>query len=173
MKALYGIGLALVLAQTACGKYHRVSQEGEASRFKGYWLEKTEAEELRRTGKLESLCAQIKKDGIAYNLRKIDEKGNEFLVLNQGVDAAGTLTASDVQKISTINSAGQLKLEPDFKKQLSQNTAIMARMEGDLLIETTSSGKGSLSIYYLRSNATEAAQYFAAQKACTAAQQAK
>ncbi len=162
MKAFYGFSLSLCLSLTACGKYHRVSQEGEVSRFKGYWLEKSEAEELRRTGKLESLCAEIKKDGMAYNLRQFDSNGNEFIVFDVGQPA------DRLQKISTINSSGQMKLEPEFRKEVSQNTAVMARVEGDLLIETTSTGKESLSISYVRSNATEASQYFAAQKACTA-----
>jgi hypothetical protein len=105
---------------------------------------------------------------MAYNIRRIDDKGNEFIVFNQSQDQTGTMKAVDLQKVSTINSAGQMKLEEDFRKEFSQSTAMMARVEGDLLIETVSTGKTSESISYLRSSETESIQYFAAQKSCTA-----
>lgn len=157
---------ALVLGTVACVKSHKMAQdEAPASRFAGYWLAEDEAQELRKTGKLQSQCEAIKKDGTVLNLRRIDNQGNEFVVsLIEGAD--GNSKLEDIQKVSTISTTGQMKLEPDFAEDSDAKATFIARVDGDVLTETASLNKNSAGLKYLRSSEEEIRKYIEAQKEC-------
>ncbi len=158
------IGSILLCATTtACSE--RARPNGSAvvpattSDFKGIWIEKSEAEELRSTGQLESLCEEMRKDpvGMVSNVRLIDKSGDIYIFVPDQ-------DKTEALKMGTIVSNGVI-LSPDFQEQL-EGGELKVSLKDDALIFTLISGGFDFQMFYLRSTENEAKSYFAAQARC-------
>jgi hypothetical protein len=122
----------------------------------GVWIQKSEAEELRTTHKIESLCEEVRKDPNVkiMNVRLIDSSGVTYIYDPQ----AGKIEELNMGTLAPSGIFTPSKLTKD--------------MIGDATVKITAKNNvltftaGGLSMEYLRSSDGEARQYYAAQEAC-------
>jgi hypothetical protein len=154
---------AVVVGITAC------SPKGESSlplkfnndKVLGAWLAKDEATELRSTGKLESLCPELKKepDVMIMNARLIDSDGSVYLY-NPDLPNGGRYPQA---KMGVIGNDGVMTLSPNFKSQAGFGNVTITQVDATTLHFDFG---GNLGMDYVRSNESEVRAYFNAQKAC-------
>lgn len=150
--------LVLILAAmfaVGCGKSG--SGGGGNSPFAGIWFQEDEAQELRKTGKMESLCPEVRKNPNAriVNFRLIDPNGQTFLYVLEGNDR--TL------KMGELANDGSFKMTA---KGMVENMSIFVSRSGDVLTFHFRSGKSEGKMNYLRSSRDEARAYYQAQANC-------
>lgn len=148
------VAAALVLA--GCGKDSGSEAKGN-SPYAGVWMQANEAQELRTTGKIESLCPELRKDAdtIIVNVRLVDSFGTTFLYVPD--------ENPDRMKMGEIANDGNYK---STMQELGDNGQTRVSMENDQLIFHYRFGKSETKMPYLRSSAGEARAYYAAQEAC-------
>lgn len=126
----------------------------------GLWIQKDEAEELRTTGKVQSLCEEIKKDPgtLILNIRTIDADGAMY-IHHPALPKIGPL------KLGQLSEQGVLKVEPLYAPELGEAGVIVTAKQ-DVLTFSVTSDAGTLELEYLRATEDEARKYFEAQAAC-------
>lgn len=127
--------------------------------YEGLWIEKDEAQELRSTGKLNSLCAEVRKDPDAtiMNVRLIANDGTTYVW-------DPDIGKRDELKMGTLSRSGSFAVAGLASNSLN-NIAVHASVSGDDLKFTFGNGAG-IDMEYLRSSATEVRQYYVAEAAC-------
>jgi len=124
------------------------------------WMQKNEAEELRTTGKIQSVCEEVKKNP-------------KYKIMNvRLVDSTGATYAYDPKigkieelKIGTLDPSGSFFLTGFFQEQLG-NVAVRVSMSNDVMTFSYFFGSSKISTDYLRSYDEEAGFYYSMQEAC-------
>ncbi len=132
----------------------------ETSSREGLWLQKDEAEELRATGKVESLCEEIKKDRflVILNARAIEPDGSVYIYTPQ-------LGKVEQLKLGTLGADGTLAASPFMADQMADATINVTATDATLTFNFKRNDF-AVEMDYLRSNDDEIAKYYAAQEAC-------
>ena len=128
--------------------------------MQGVWIQKDEAEQLRATGKIDSICEEVKKDpnSSIMNVRLVEANGTTY-IYNPQVGKIEQL------KMGVITASGDFTPTPFFKDQIG-NATVRVSVSGDVLSFGYKYGQSEIAMDYLRSTDTEARQYYAAQEAC-------
>ena len=146
---------ALTIGLVGCIKEHKVTG---APGPVGTWMEKSNAEELQKTGKLESQCELLKQDPSAeiVNIRRFDANGE--------VHEQKPAQKGEVTKVGTFGRDGYVPDAVDELNAMGGKPASLV-VKGDEM--TIIAGKkGEIRKDYVRVSQAEVDQYFAAQDAC-------
>ena len=167
MKSLTLILVATLLALSGCGSKDSQSDLGSQggaqvdNSMQGLWLQKNEANELRSTGKLESLCEEIRKEPNVkiVNMRLIDADGSNYLYIPQVGKRPET-------KIGTVDASGKYTPVDSHKDKVGDGEVTAKLVDGELVFTYFFRNFGNVTNSYLKSSEEEAVRYYAAQEAC-------
>lgn len=138
-----------------------LSVASATSPLEGIWLDQEEAQELRTTGKLQSLCEEVRKDPASQivNSRLIERSGDVYLYDPRSPKIPEA-------KMGNINlKTGKMTLVPAYKQQMGPGE-IRAVVAGSKLTFVFRSGKTEVGLDYVRSTRDELMKYFAALDSC-------
>lgn len=128
----------------------------------GLWVDKSQAEELAKTGKLESLCARMKEEpliGKPSDTRFIETNGSVSIYVPDGI----------LVPMGTVDKSGRFNLADAFKQQ-NVDAQLSMKVSGDILIVITTysntSGTVDVKSEYVRTNIEDIKNYFNAIEAC-------
>ncbi len=126
----------------------------------GIWLAKEEAEELRATGRIESICAEVKQDPdyTVMNTRLIDESGVVYLYDPK----VGKI---EEMKMGVIDSSGKLNVSGFFKEDVG-DAEFKVVVENDILKVTAYAQGNTIPMEYVRSSDDELTKYYLFQDSC-------
>jgi hypothetical protein len=129
----------------------------------GVWILKSDAEELRSTGKLLSLCEEMKKDPhsnsyIYMNVRFVETSGTTY-IYDPRIDKVGQV------KLGVIGPSGTFIPTPLLKGRIG-DASVKVVVSGDKLTFSYTYRKSFFDEDYLRSSEQEVSQYYSAQEAC-------
>ena len=146
------------------GSNSDAKKESVDSAMVGLWVDKNQSEELKDTGKLESLCSKMKAEpliGKPSDTRLIEKSGAVFIY------------TPDHQHVplGTVSKNGDFSLRGDFKSANPNANAILSmKVDGDILTINAnySNSKGSVDVKteYVRTNSEDIRKYFEAIDAC-------
>lgn len=124
------------------------------------WLQKSDAEELRRTGSMKSLCEEIQKNPntIVMNMRSIDQDGEIDLYHPK-------VKNEDILNIGRLSDDGTVVISKNYEANIPGAT-VRVTLNGDILTFTYSFDQSSAKMDYLRSSEEEALEYYGAQEDC-------
>lgn len=160
MKRLALLCLAIL---SACGSDKtQDNAPAPGSPFQGLWLQQNNAEELRSTGRLDSICAELRSDpAVIINTRLIDAAGIAYAYYPRFGRPA---------ELQTGTIANDGKFTPAGSRDKKFNiTGGIASIHGDVLdfvYQTDHPLVPVAAMSYLRSSEAEINQFFAAQEAC-------
>lgn len=160
MKKLFLV-IACALA-TACGGKLESRNLASNSAFQGHWLQKSDAEELRATGRLDSLCPELRRNpAVIINTRLIDA-GGQVYAYNPAFGRSAEML------MGTISDDGTFKMNPAKAGStgITKGTASIQNGVLTFVFDTNSELFPRMSASYLRSSEEEIRQYFKAQDDC-------
>lgn len=151
----------------ACSKKKSSGGSGDVGRFKGLWMQEEQANELRKTGKIDSVCADKAKNGGTYAaFWNFDEKGNVRLYsLERG-------QAMPPQDLGAVDGSGGFKPSPMMAKDMEPSTRYSALVSGDRLVMTAALGQKHVDMTFVRSSEEEAKTFYRLQDECAVSQPA-
>jgi hypothetical protein len=147
---------------TACGGNSDSHNLATSSPFQGYWLQKDEAEELRATGRMDSLCPELHRDpAVIINTRLIDAGGSVYAYNPAFGRVAEMLMGS-------VTNDGAFTPPPSRADKHGITKGRASIQDGTLTFtfELKNDLVPRASMSYLRSDEQEIRRYFAAQEAC-------
>ncbi len=155
----YGV-LLLSVIFIGCSSDSSGGGSGDFSPFAGIWLEKNDAEELRTTGALESLCEDLKDNpGLTIeNMRFVEGDGSLYTYVPEDISVKN-------RKLGLLEDSGNFIPSASYKEGLN-GTTMSASIASDELTLTYNSKNASYAMQFLRSSINEAKAYYAAQEAC-------
>lgn len=130
------------------------------SPFAGIWLESGEAEELRLTGQLLSLCEESRLGTRSTNARKIDDHGNVFIYLPAFSESQA------LRKIGTLSLTGEFTDQGFLRGALRQARLRVRLQENKLVFTSFMDAQPPTEVAYVRSTSEEVHQYYRAQSQC-------
>lgn len=150
----------IIILMAACAP--KTKKETTLSGAQGIWLKKSDAEELRSTQKVASLCEDIRKDPDAKitHTRFVKENGGTYLY-NPDTGLQATF------KIGVLKNSGEFKATESFKTAMNQANIRFTYAHGILTEHFLGlENMPSVSVDYVRTTDAELKMYFAAQDAC-------
>lgn len=133
-----------------------------AEKLAGVWISKSEGQELRQTGALKSMCAELLEDRdlTVMNVRWIEPSGQIYIYSPKH----GLIEEA---KFGFLGADGEIKLSPRFAGNL-EGYKMFAEFKGeqlDFLLEREGRRFDS-GTPYIRSSKEESIRYYAAQEDC-------
>jgi len=147
------------------------SQDGDSSKsgqfvdapfatMEGIWFQKNQAEELRATGQVASVCEEVRSNPnvTIMNVRLIESDGTTYIYNPQ-------IGKVDQLKFGLAQASGDFYPTPFFQEQIG-NATVKVSVSEDVLSFTYKYGETAITMDYLRSSELEANQFYAVQDEC-------